>query len=124
MRNNRGVIITGGTQAIDQMVVGDHASGHLTKSIAQDGGGDRQLLLDRLDQLAALLQQRAAELPEGEYLLGDARRIASEVKKPEPDKGKVASLLDVLESGTKGVASAATLVTAVRALATAVLGFG
>ena len=123
MRDNSGVVITGGRQKVGQMVVGDHAIGH---QVVHSPGPDLELahrdLAAKLAELIRVLQREHPELPEGEYLVGDARRVAVEVTKPQPDKGTLSSLLHVLSEGTKGLESAATIVTAIKTLAITVLG--
>ncbi|MDO9709929.1 hypothetical protein [Paracraurococcus lichenis] len=125
MQNNRGIIITNGAQTIGQMVAGDGAAAHMVGSrTGDDDAAVREALTQRLDDLIRALQAEGSSLPDGPYLVGDARRVVAEVAKPEPDSGKVSSLLNVIEQGTKGMASVASIVGSIRTLATGLLGLG
>jgi|SRR5579871_5292731 len=118
MSTNQGVVINGGQQTIGQVVAGTgvHAEMHIdSKSQAV-----RDDLSRRVEAIIRLLEEKQYEFPDGPFLVGSARRVASEVAKPEPDKRKLSSLLDMLAEGTKDLTSIASVVASVKALATTV----
>lgn len=122
MQKNSGVIFSGGTQTVGQVVAGPNARAEMAIGVNHADDAARQQDLSRqLDRLIHLLEEQQAAIPEGAYLLGDARRVAMEIEKPEPDGKKVANLLGILEEGTKGLASVASIVSSVKVLACSLL---
>jgi hypothetical protein len=123
MQSNKGIIFSGGTQTIGQAVAGTKARAeqHVTAG-AKDPAATSQELAQKLKELICLLQANQASLPEGTSLVGDASRVAAELDKPAPSKTKISSLLQVLEEGTKDIASIASIVSSVKALALGLLG--
>jgi hypothetical protein len=123
MRKNEGIIFSGGTQTVGQVVAGRNAHSYMRVGGTETGDSVRKEELSRkLDELIRLLQEHQNTLPEGMYLVGDARRIEAEITKPAPNKGKLSSLLQVIEAGTKDLASVASLVSSIKALATGLFG--
>jgi hypothetical protein len=118
MSSNQGVVIKGGQQTIGQMVAGTGARAEM--HIEADSRAARDDLSRQVETIIRLLEEKQSEVDEGPFLLGSARRVTSEVAKPEPDKGKLSSLLNMLAEGTKDLTSIASLVATVKALATTV----
>ncbi len=74
MQRNEGIIIHGGTQTVDQMVSGRGAS--VRKTVIGEAGDpafSKQKILDMLADLAAAICEQKHNLPEAEFLIGDAR---------------------------------------------------
>lgn len=122
MNKNEGVVITGGQQTVGQIVAGRNARGYM-----RDGGAEHHIraqqdLSAQMEELIRLLQAERNRLPEADDLAGDAKRVAAEIAKPEPNKGKISALLQVLEEGTKNLASVASVVGSVKTLAMGLLG--
>ena len=69
-----------------------------------------------------LLQANQAALSDGAGLVGDASRVAAELGKPAPSKTRISALLQVLEEGTRDIASIASVGSSVKALAAGLLG--
>jgi hypothetical protein len=123
VQKNSGVVFSGGTQTVGQVVAGPNARAEMAIGANHADDASRQQDLSRqLDALIQLLQEQQTTIPEATYLLGDARRVATEIQKPEPDGKKVGNLLGILEEGTKGLASAASIVSSVKFLASSLLG--
>ena len=123
MHSNKGIIFSGGTQTIGQAVAGTNVRAELhVGAAAKDPVPASQELAQRLDTLIRLLQTNQANLSDGASLVGDASRVAAELGKPAPSKTKISSLLQVLEEGTKDIASIASVVSTVKALAVGLLG--
>jgi len=123
MGNNQGVIFSGGTQTIGQVAAGTNAraESHVV-SAPKESPAISQDLAQKLDELIRLLQANQIALPDGASLVGDANRVAAELGKPAPSKTKISSLLDILEEGTKDVASVANIVGSIKALAAVLFG--
>jgi hypothetical protein len=117
MSDNQGVVIKGGTQTIGQLVAGAGAQAEM--HFGSELQSRRDDLSRQIETLVRLLEEKQNETKDGAFLVGSARRVAAEVAKPEPDKGKLASLLDMLAEGTKDLTSIASVVGSVKALATA-----
>ena len=123
MRSNQGIIFSGGTQTVGQAVAGTNAHAELhVGPEAKDPTAASQELTQKVDALIRLLQANQTTLSDGASLVGDASRVAAELGKPAPSKTKISSLLQVLEEGTKDIASIASVVSSVKALAVGLLG--
>ena len=123
MRSNEGIIFSGGTQTVGQAVAGKNARAELHAGTqGNDPGAAGQELAQKLDALIQLLQANQAALSDGAGLVGDASRVAAELGKPAPSKTRISALLQVLEEGTKDIASIASVVSSVKALAAGLLG--
>ncbi len=118
MSGNQGVIFKGGKQTIGQVVAGTGA--HAEMHIGSGSRAARDDLSRQVETIIRLLEEKQNEVKDGPFLVGSARRVASEVAKPEPDKGRLSSLLDMLAEGTKDLTSIASTVASVKALATTV----
>jgi hypothetical protein len=118
MSGNQGVVIKGGQQTIGQVVAGTGARAEM--HIESESRAARDDLSRQVDNIVRLLEEKQSEVEDGPFLVASARRVASEVAKPEPDKSKLSSLLNMLAEGTKDLTSIASLVASVTALATTV----
>ncbi|MBV8796254.1 MAG: hypothetical protein JO136_15090 [Hyphomicrobiales bacterium] len=116
MGTNQGVVITGGAQSIGQVVAGTGARAEMHFGSEQQT--QREELSRQIETLVRLLEERQIGIKDGAFLVGSARRIATEVAKPEPDKSKLSSLLEMLAEGTKDLTSIASVVGSAKALAT------
>ncbi len=116
MSTNRGVIIKGGTQSIGQVVAGTGARAEMHFGSEQQMR--REELSRQIETLVRLLEEKQIEIKDGAFLVGSAQRVATEVAKPDPDKSKLSSLLDMLAEGTKDLTSIASVVGSVKVLAT------
>ena len=119
MSSNQGIVFNGGEQHVGQAVAGPGV--HVEMHIDLNSRAARDDLLHQVEAIIRLLEEKQNEIADGPFILGSARRVASEVAKPEPDKRKLSSLLDMLAEGTKDLTSIASVVaSANKALATTV----
>jgi hypothetical protein len=116
MSTNQGVIIKGGAQSIGQVVAGTNARAEM--HLGSEQPMRREELSRQIETLVRLLEEKQVEIADGAFLVGSAHRVAAEVAKPQPDKGKLSSLLDMLTEGTKDLTSIASVVGSVKVLAT------
>jgi hypothetical protein len=108
MKSNSGIVLNNGNLNAKNLAVGDNAS------ININSDSNQEKLIEKVNELLVTLENEKSSLSNFETLKQASETVQNEVKKDEPDKNIILTLLSLISSSVPAVSGVVSAIKAIK----------